>query len=76
MRPYLLAKATQFAKLVGNGHALEILVVPDGLEISANEQKVDFVAIAGFKIGQMRVDGIKFAVAAAFDSNLVEPSVV
>lgn len=66
----LLPELAQLAILVGDGHALEVAVVANGLEVTANEEKVDFVVVALFEIDDLGVNGVELAVAAAFNGNL------
>lgn len=67
----ILVKLAQLAVFVGDGHALEVAVVADGLEVAADEEKVDFVVVALFEVVDLGVNGVELAVTAAFDCDLV-----
>ena len=45
-------------------------MIPDRLEVAANEKEVDGVAVLLLERGYLCVYGVEFAVAAAFDGNL------
>lgn len=56
------------AVFCGHGHAIEVVRVPHGLEVAANDQEVD--AGPSFDLAGLLdrgVDGVEGAVAAAFD---------
>ena len=46
-------------------------MVPDGFKIPTNKQRIDGIVIAHLQIVNMRINGIEFAMAAPFDSNLI-----
>lgn len=47
-------------------------MIPNGLKVATDEEKVDFVAVAAFEVGDFSVDGTELAVAAAFDCDLMD----
>ena len=58
MQAHLLGKPSQPLILVGYGHALQITVISDCLEVPANKEEVDLVAVLLLKGCDMRVDRI------------------
>jgi hypothetical protein len=60
--------------LVRNCHALQILVIPDCLKVSANQKQVDLVTISLLQLLNMIVNGVKFAVTTALHCNLLKKS--
>lgn len=65
-------EATELLVFLGHGHALEVLVVANGLEIAAYEEEVDFVLVPGLELCDVAVDGVELAVAASLYGNLRE----
>jgi hypothetical protein len=65
-------KLAKLSVLLRNGHALQVLIVPDRLKIAADEEEINFVVIPGLQAGNVVIDSVKFAVATALDSNLQE----
>jgi hypothetical protein len=49
-------------------------MVAYGLEVTADEQQVDFVGVFLFEGGDVGVDCVEFAVAASFDRDLYDVS--
>jgi hypothetical protein len=45
----IFVKPSELSVLCGDSHALEVLVVPDGLEVAADEEEVDFVSVLRFE---------------------------
>ena len=58
MQAHLLGKPSQPLILVRYGHALQITVISDCLEVPANKEEVDLVAVLLLKGCDMRVDRI------------------
>lgn len=51
-------------------HVLQILLMPEGLKVSADDQKVELNAYLVLERGELRVDLFKFAVQTAFHCHL------
>lgn len=66
----LLIEITKLSILLRYSHALQIAVIPNGLEVTTYKQQVDLVVIPVFQRLDLLVDGIKCAVATSFYSNL------
>jgi hypothetical protein len=49
---------------------LQILVIPHGLKVSTNQEKVDLVVILSFKLLNAFVDVVQLSMAATLDSDL------
>lgn len=64
-------KFSKLSVLWRNSHAHQVLVIPNGLEVATAEEKVNFVAVAAFEVGDLFVDCAELAVAAALDCDLV-----
>ena len=45
-------------------------MIPHGLKVSTNQEKVDFVAILPFKLLNVLVDIVELSMAATLDSDL------
>ena len=70
MQAHLLGESSQPLVLVGYGHALQITVISDCLEVPANKEEVDLVAVLLLERVYVRVYGVELAVAASFDGDL------
>ncbi len=66
---HLLGEAAELLVLVRDGHALEVAVVADHLEVAADEE-VDGVAVLLLERGDLRVYSVELAVAEALDGDL------
>ena len=51
---------------------MQILVIPHGLKVSTNQEKVDLVAILPFKLLNAFVNIVELSMAATLDSDLNE----
>ena len=49
---------------------MQILMIPHGLKVSTNQEKVDLVAILPFKLLNAFVDIVELSMAATLDSDL------
>ena len=49
---------------------MQILMIPHGLKVSTNQEKVDLVAILPFKLLNAIVDIVELSMAATLDSDL------
>ena len=67
---YPLIKVLQWLVFVGSCHALQILMIPHCLKVSANQETVNLVAILPFKLLNVFVDVVELSMAAALDSDL------
>ena len=67
---HLLGESSQFSVLVGDGHALQIAMVPDGLEVATYKEKVDLVAVLPFEGRDVGVYRVELAMAAPLYSDL------
>jgi cephalosporin-C deacetylase-like acetyl esterase len=63
-------KLSQFPILLRYRHALQVLVVPDGLEIATYQKQIDVVMVRFLQYSDVMVYGIQLAMTAAFDGNL------
>ena len=66
----ILVEIAQVAVLHRHGHALQVLMVPDGLEVSAYEEKVDDVVVLMLERLDVLIDGVELAMTTAFDGDL------
>jgi hypothetical protein len=69
-RAHLLVEAAELLVLVWDGHGREVLHVPDGLEVAADEEEVDGVGVLALERADALVDRVELAVAAALDGDL------
>lgn len=60
----------QLPVLLRHGHALEVLVVTDGLKVAADQEGVDFVTVLLLELLDVGVDRVEFAVAASLHCDL------
>ena len=67
---YPLIKVMHQLVFIGSRHALQILMIPHGLKVSTNQEKVDLVAILPFKLLNAIVDIVELSMAATLDSDL------
>ena len=67
---YSLIKLPQILILIRHGHALQVLMVPNGLEITAYQQAVDFIAVCLFKMRDSGIDLVEMPVAATLHCDL------
>jgi hypothetical protein len=63
-------KLPQLPVFLRYGHALQILVIPYGLEVPAYQQQIDLVLVLFLQLRDVGVDRIQFAVTAAFNRDL------
>jgi len=55
---------------IGSRHALQILVIPHGLKVSAYQEEVNLIVILPFKLLDVFVDIVEFSMAATLNSDL------
>lgn len=67
----LLMELAQLLILVGHRHALQVANVSYCLEVTTDDEKINFVVVPLFKGGNLAVDGVERAVAASFDRDLL-----
>jgi hypothetical protein len=65
-----LVEVAELLVLGGHGHAAEVLRVARRLEVAADEERVDGVAVLLLERAHARVDRVQLAVAAALDGDL------
>ena len=63
-------ESAQMLVLVRDGHALEILMISDSLEVPTDKQTVNFVAVTLFQLFDVFVNRVQLAMAAPLNSNL------
>ena len=73
---HALVKGAHLAVLGRHGHAEEIVVVADGLEVAAADEQVDFRARLFFRLPQRVVNLGQLTVAASLNGNLAEARLV
>jgi hypothetical protein len=66
----LLIELSQLLVLCRDGHALQILVVPDRLEVTTYQQKVDLITTLRFKLFYVIVSCVQFSMATTFYCDL------
>lgn len=66
----LLIEVTKLPILWGHGHALQIAMISDGLEVTTDEEQLDLVVIPVLQRLYLLVDGIECAMTTALYSNL------
>jgi hypothetical protein len=63
-------EAAELLVLFRDGHGCEVLHVPDGLEVAADEEEVEGVGVLALERADALVDRVELAVAAALDGYL------
>ena len=69
MQAHLLGKPSQPLILVGYGHALQITVISDCLEVPANKEEVDLVAVLLLEASNFAINRAELAMTATFHGN-------